>query len=420
MRRSVRQWTYALRQRQTIRLVRLLSAFALFIGLSSVLFHVFMALEGHTFGWITGLYWTVTVMSTLGLGDITFTSDTGRFFTLCVLVSGVLFLLVLLPLLFMQGQSPARVLRDLPKDTSGHVILAQYDALTSAVISRLQQYHIPYVLLVPELSQALHLHDLGLQVVMGEIDHAETFWKVRADQAVGVISTASNALNTNVALTVRDVAPAVPIIATTDDHTGIDILKLAGCSHVLHLGDMLGQSLARRLLGGDAVAHVIGQFDQLLIAEATAARTPLVGTTLRQSRLREQVGVSVIGVWDRGHFETARPETRITSHTVLVLAGSQQQLQQYDTHFCMYNISKAPVVIIGGGRVGRATGRALAERQMAYRIVEQRAERIQDPTVYTQGNAADEAVLRQAGLLDAPAVVITTHDDDTNIGSPGE
>jgi Trk K+ transport system NAD-binding subunit len=250
-------------------------------------------------------------------------------FTLLVLLSGVVFLLVLLPLVFMQGQSAARVLRELPKDTRGHVILTQYDAVTSAVISRLTQYRSRYVLLVPELAEALRLHDMGLQVMMGELDHPDTFHKVRADQAAGVVTTASDALNTNVAFTVRDVAPTVPLIATANDSVAGDMLTLAGCSHVLHLGNMLGQSLARRILGGDAVAHVIGQFDQLLIAEATAARTPLVGTTLRQSRLREQVGVSVVGVWDRGHFAIARPETPITPHTVLVLAGSQQQLQQY-------------------------------------------------------------------------------------------
>jgi voltage-gated potassium channel len=416
---SPTMWLYYLRQyfrqRQVILLLRFFGVCLLFVAAYSVLFHVFMAREGYTYSWVTGLYWTITVMFTLGLGDITFTSDVGRMFTLLVLLSGVVFLLVLLPLVFMQGQSAARVLRELPKDTRGHVILTQYDAVTSAVISRLTQYRSRYVLLVPELAEALRLHDLGLQVVMGELDHPDTFQKVRVDQAAGVVTTASDALNTNVAFTVRDVAPTVPLIATANDHVAGDMLKLAGCSHVLHLGDMLGQSLARRILGGDAVTHVIGQFDQLLIAEATAARTPLVGTTLRQSQLREQVGVSVIGVWDRGHFAMARPETPITPHTVLVLAGSQQQLQQYDTYFCVYNVLKAPVVVIGGGRVGRATGRALAERHMDYRIIEQLPERIQDPEKYILGNAADGEILRQAGLMDAPAVVITTHDDDINI-----
>ena len=175
---SPTMWWYYLRQyfrqRQVLLLVRFLGVFVLFVAAYSVLFHVFMAREGHTYSWVTGLYWTITVMSTLGLGDVTFTSDVGRVFTLVVILSGVVFLLVLLPLVFMRGQSAARVLRELPKDTRGHVILTQYDAVTSAVISRLTQYRSRYVLLVPELAEALRLHDLGLQVVMGELDHPDT------------------------------------------------------------------------------------------------------------------------------------------------------------------------------------------------------------------------------------------------------
>jgi len=189
---SPTMWRYYLRQycrqRQVILLARFFGVCVLFVAAYSILFHIFMAREGHTYSWVTGLYWTITVMSTLGFGDITFTSDVGRVFTLVVLLSGVVFLLVLLPLVFMQGQSAARVLRELPKDTRGHVILTQYDAVTSAVISRLTQYRSRYVLLVPELSEALRLHDLGLQVVMGELDHPDTFQKVRADQAAGVVT----------------------------------------------------------------------------------------------------------------------------------------------------------------------------------------------------------------------------------------
>jgi voltage-gated potassium channel len=195
----------------------------------------------------------------------------------------------------------------------------------------------------------------------------------------------------------------------------VDILKLAGCSHVLRLGTMLGQSLARRVSGGDAVTHVMGRFDQLFIAEATAAGTPLVGSTLRQIRLREQVGISLIGVWERGRFATAGPDTLIGPHTVLVLAGSLPQLQKYDAKFGMYNVSEEPVIILGGGVVGRATGQALLERKVAYLIVEQRTDRIRDPHQYIIGNAAERDVLESAGITQAPTVVITTHDDDINI-----
>ena len=54
-------------------------------------------------------------------------------------------------------------------------------------------------------------------------------------------------------------------------------------------------------MGGDAVTHVVGNVDELLIAEANATRTPLVGQTLREARLTE-LGVNVVGVWDRGQY----------------------------------------------------------------------------------------------------------------------
>ena len=56
----------------------------------AVLFHVIKtSVEGEQHSWITGLYWTLVVMTTLGFGDITFTSDIGRLFSILVLLSGV-------------------------------------------------------------------------------------------------------------------------------------------------------------------------------------------------------------------------------------------------------------------------------------------------------------------------------------------
>ena len=59
---------------------------------------------------------------------------------------------------------------------------------------------------------------------------------------------------------------------------------------------MLGESLARRVLGTTTKANVIGRIESLLIAEAPAMRTPLVGKTLQQSKLRETLGINVVGI----------------------------------------------------------------------------------------------------------------------------
>lgn len=421
------QFIYFLRSRPSIRNLRILLQFLLALAIMvivySILFHYIMAWEGRDFSWVTGFYWTLTVMSTLGFGDITFHGDLGRIFSVFVLLSGVLFLLILLPFTFiqffyapwMEAQSAALAPRELPEETTGHVIMTSYGPVTSTLIKKLKQYHYSYVVLVPELQEALRLSDLDVKVVVGELDDPETYQKIRVETAAMVVTTRSDAVNTNVVSTVRGISEIVPVIATARDPASIDILTLAGSTHVLRLDEMMGQSLARRTTGSDAMAHMIGRFDSLLIAEANVTGTPLIDKTLKESRLREQTGVTILGAWERGQFQTAEPEMQITPNTVLMLAGSRKELRKYDELFCIYHMIKEPVIIIGGGRVGRATVRALQKRGVEYRIIEQLPERIADDGKYILGSAADLEVLEKAGIMKSPTAIITTHDDDTNI-----
>lgn len=404
-------------------LLRFLAILLVMVTLYSIGFHYLMAYEGRQESWLTGFYWTLTVMSTLGFGDITFHSDLGRFFSLVVLLSGIIFLLVLLPFTFieffyapwMKAQEAARTPTRLPPKSAGHVIIIQHDDVTATLIERLNQYHYPYVLLAPDLAEALRLDALGYRVVRGALDDPETYRRVQADQAALTVATANDRVNSNVAFTVREVSEQVPIITTANAAASVDILELAGSTHVLQLGEMLGQMLARRLSGGEKAAHMIGRFGELVIAESMVRNTPFVGKTLRESQLREQTGVIVLGGWIRGKFETANPEMSIDAGTALVMAGTEQQLEHYNQLYCPAEATDRPVLIIGGGRVGRATACALAAQGVDYRIVELLPERIRDPEKYVLGDAADLAVLERAGIRETSAVLVTTHDDDTNI-----
>ncbi len=405
-------------------LARFFLVLSALIVLYSVLFHVLMLREGQDHTWITGFYWTLTVMSTLGFGDITFHTDLGRIFSIVVLMTGTIFLLVLLPFTFIQffyepwmkAQAAARTPRRLSPGTRGHVLLTSYDPLAIALIRRLEKYSFKYSLLVGDMEEALRLHDRGVNVLMGDLDDPETWKRAQVENAALVASTASDVVNTSVAFTVRQVAAKVPIVTRASEVTSVDIMDLAGSDFVLRLDDMMGQSFARRAVGSDAMTHIIGQFDELLIAEATAHRTPIVGKTLQENgRLLRELGITVVGVWERGRFEPARAETKIADNTVLLLAGTQAHMSAYDEFFCIYNVSITPVVILGGGRVGRATAKALAARDVEYRIVERVPERILDSEHYVLGNAADLAVLEKAGIRETSTVIVTTADDKMNV-----
>lgn len=391
--------------------------------LYSLLFQVFMRMEGRSeYDWITGLYWTIAAMTSTGFGDVVFHSVMGHAFSVLVMVTGAIYLIVLLPFTFiqfflapwMEAQAAARTPRQVPADTSGHVILTDLDPVSQAMIRKLEQFGPRYVLIVPNLEEVQRLSDLGFRVMLGELDDPETYVRARADRAAMVVATRSDAENTNVVFTVRSVAERTPVIATAMDSASISILELAGASAVMQLGAVMGRSLARCTIGGDAITHVVGQFDELLIAEANAARTPLVGRTLAENRISD-LGVTVLGVWTRGVFHHATPETMVEANTILVLVGSAAQLQNYDEHFAIYNVTGEPTLILGGGRIGRAAAEALEERHITWRVVEQDPLKVFDAQRTIVGNAADPAVLERAGIDKAPAVLVTTHDDNVNL-----
>ena len=413
--------------KQNVRLLlRYIFVLALLISFYSVIFHYLMAAEGQKHSWITGFYWVLVVMSTLGFGDITFTSDVGRLFSIIVLASGVIFLLILLPFIFikfffapwMDAQAKSRAPRELPPDTAGHVIITNYDAVTTSLIEKLTSYKQNYVVIVDNLHRTLELYDLGVYVALGSIDDPQTYKRLQVQNAALVVATNSDQVNTNVTFTVREMSERVPIFVTADSPHSVDILTMAGSSHVLLLYDMIGKSLASLTIAGDCKSNVIGRYEDLIIAQAPVIGTPLEGKTIMESDLRKLYGLSVVGIWERGKFTLPRPDTIIDRTSVLVFAGSAKSLDAYDEVYSFYHICKIagdPVIIIGGGRVGLAAAARFREREIPYLIIEKNSKKARPGDNYVFGDAADINTLEKAWFEKAPAALITPHDDATNI-----
>ena len=393
----------------------------------TVLFHWIMAWEGKDYTPLTGLYWTLTVMSTLGFGDITFESDLGRMFSVVVLLSGIIIFMVVIPFTFirfvyapwLEAQSKALLPREVPAGAKGHVILVGMGGIALSVLDRLRKYSMPCYLLMPEGSEAVELFDKGYPIVSGDMDTAVTYEKLCVRDAALVVALHDDMKNTNIAATVREVAPHVPIAASADHVESLDVLRLAGCNHVYHFARMLGRTLARRVFGPDSVSNVIGRFDELCVAETPAAHSPYVGKLLRDTDFRARFGINVVGVWQGKEYKPALPDTLIDDHSVLLLAGTSELLDLYDQESEAAeprNTEENPVLILGGGRVGKSVAADLSERRIPFRVVEK------DPALvppnnpsFIAGNAADFETLSRAGIGNTNTVIVTTHNDDLNI-----
>lgn len=403
--------------------IALMAALGAIVLSYTAIFHVVMRHESRSYPWSTGVYWTIQTMTTLGYGDVVFNGQIGHAFSIVVLATGVTILFIFLPFTLIQffyapwleARAAARAPRALPPETSGHVLLTAHGPIETALIERLDEFQTPYAVIVPEPAQALLLHDQGIQVMVGRLDDAETYRRARVDHASLVATTLADTTNTNVALTVRSVSASVPIVATAAWEVSVPLLRRAGCQEVVQLGEMLGRALAVRIAGQDGQTHVVGHLDDLLIAEAAAANTALVGRTLGELRLRERLHVTVAGVWERGRYVVGAPDVEVHDDTVLLLAGTREELAAYDRDVQNRRPPPAHAVVIGGGRVGRATSRHLADLGIPHTVVEQFPDRVRDPDRLVTGDASDPAVLERAGLARASSLAVTTRDDDVNV-----
>lgn len=407
---------------------KFLGLLAVLVSLYSVLFHILMLYEGREFTWITGFYWTMTVMSTLGFGDITFHSDLGRLFTTVVLMSGIVFMLIILPFVFIQffyapwleAQEKSRTVQELPEDTTNHVIITHVDPITLRLIERLTKQHIPYVIVLADQQEAHDLLDRGYTVVVGESDMPVTYKRLRIDRAALVVVTNDDLISTNICFTIREVNEEVPIITNAEHAHSIDILEFSGNTSVFQFTTLLGESLAERALGVGRTANIIGRFDDLIISEMLAKYTKLAGKTLAQSKIREKSGVTVIGMLEKGKFKAATPQTQITSQTILMLVGSKKQLQNFAESFSVHpqpQSDSAQILILGGGRVGQAVATTLAKHGISYHIVEKRPMKSGEMDNYhvISGDAADINTLKAACIDTVQSVIVTTHSDEMNI-----
>jgi voltage-gated potassium channel len=394
----------------------------------AVIFHVIKTLvEGEQHSWITGFYWTLVVMTTLGFGDITFTSDIGRLFSIVVLLSGVVLLLVMLPFMFislfyapwLEARVRLRAPREVPEDTQGHVIITEQDAIASALIERLKSEHIPYFVIEPDPAIAARMVGEEVSVITGDNDSSLTYERARAGAARMLLANCTDTVNTNITITAREIAPSLPIAAIAEEFDSIDVLTLSGATTVLPLKIQLGEYLANRVHTGRGEAHVIGSYRGLQIAELPARDTILSGLTVRETRLRETTGVNIVGLWERGKLRPAFPDSRIESDLVIVVTGTSSQMAALDALMPDDEQPPAPVLIIGAGKVGRAAARALTRKGATVHALDRSAAALEpmggEAAAVFPGDAADRHVLENAGIHSVSSVLLTTNDDAMNV-----
>ena len=432
------------RMRRNLKVLALYLLFlVVLVVVCAVLFkHLMWRLEGREYSLVTGLYWTITAMTTLGYGDITFHTEAGHIFSMVVTITGVLFMLVILPFTaislfigpWMENRLRYKPRLSLPEGTSGHVIICGWDPAVRTVARNLEAAGGSYCAIESDYQRVMRLDEEGVQVVYGIPTDAEVLEQVRVCQARAVVANLSDTDNANLVLTVRSLCD-VPVVAVVTEAERVDLMEVAGASHAIALRETLGSYLAVRATTRGVMSHVIDSLGELLFAEIPARSGPFIGLSLAEAAIREKTGASVIGIWERGRFSVPGPDTRVTADMVLLLVGTKTSLERLEG-----SAANTPaddlVVVIGYGTVGRAAAAHLARNGAPHVLVDSafdgrkatdacaltdkpdgRTSVVEGPLVrkVVEGDAIQKAVLEEALVREAMGAIVTTNDDGANV-----
>ncbi|RLM53596.1 potassium transporter [Halobellus sp. Atlit-31R] len=302
-------------------------------------------------------------------------------------------------------------------DVSDHVVICGYTPHTETFIAELDARDREYVLVEADAERARDLHEDDYQVIHGDPESAATLENARASAAVAVVADVADDANASIALAARDVDPDARIITLVQDTDLAQYHRVAGAESVLSPRQLLGESLAEEVpttVRTNLGAGVAIDEDFEVVELTIAADSDLAGKTVTEGRLREQFGVNVIGIWYDGEFETPiDPVDVLEEGTRLLVAGefSQVEALREATASTVRRFSSQEIILAGYGDSGRAAYEALAATSSRLTVLDVEP----DTNVDVVGDARDPEVLKEAGIEDASALILTVADDTTAI-----
>ncbi len=389
------------------------------VGTYTLLYHLGMThLEGDDHSIFRSFQTVVETFTTTGFGaDAPWETPWMNLFVVAIQLSGIALGFFTLRVIIIPLFTSAEVNLDnrlTPK--RDHVIICEYRRDSEVLLEELEALGIEYVLISSDEQEARQLSDDGYAAIDGSPQQAEAFERASIDSARAVITDAGSA-TVDTILTARSVRPDVEIITLTDDSALADIFEKTGADSVLSPHSVLGHRLAEKIVStfrtdlGDAVE--LGE--DIELTEVSIERgSALDGVTIRNSGIREETGANVVGAWIDGELELPPdPDAVIRENTVLLVAGEHEALEELSEFSRSVTSFKRPdrVVLAGSGEVGGAAEQVLEDAGIETITVDY--DEATDPDVV--GDVGDRAVLEEAGISDAGAMIACIPDDSQNL-----
>lgn len=267
----------------------------------------FMSIEHWSL--LDALYMTIITLGTVGFKEVHDLSDTGKGFTMSLIVVGVSvlgYIVGSLAQIMFEGQIQRVIGRKKVEKRiealRGHYIVCGFGRIGSLICREFFSHKLPFVVVEKHAETLEKLEESGYLHIRGDATQDESMLKAGIKRAKGLISVvSSDADNVYITLTARGLNPELFILARSSDESSDIKLKRAGASKVISPYVIGGTRMAQSILQPNVVDfieiatgsdHLDLQMEEITIPPDSV----FAGETLVSSGFRRETGVIIIGI----------------------------------------------------------------------------------------------------------------------------
>jgi voltage-gated potassium channel len=292
---------------------------------------------------LDAVYMTVISITTVGYGEIFHLSQRGRIFTMLLIMAGLGVILVsfgVLTQIAVEGSlrriwGRRRLEKTIAK-LKNHFILCGSGRIGSLVVRELREMNLPLVVIERNPQVVEELTREGVLVLSGSATDEETLEQANIQQAKGLIVTvSSDAEAVFIILSARNMNPDLFIIARDIGEGNERKLKQAGANRVISPYRLMGKRMVNALLR-PAVIDMLdtimfgGELDLAIEGTEVYSNSPLAGQKLRDSGIRQKLGLIIIGIQQANGniIFNPSPDEEISPGDTLISVGEMDAIRR--------------------------------------------------------------------------------------------
>jgi voltage-gated potassium channel len=326
--------------RRRLRLLVIIPAILLVAGTVG-----YRAIEGPNWSWLDALYMTAITLTTVGFLEVHELSPAGRLFTACLCLGGV-------SLIFYTFGEVVRIVitgelrRELGRGSmertlaalNDHIIVCGYGRVGRLVARQLQHQKRPHVVVERGVDLLEPLIEEEVPYVHGDATAESVLKEAGVERAAGLVAAvASDADNLYITLSARLLNERLLIVARCEDEAAADKFRRVGANHVVSPYVIGGLRIAQAVTR-PSVTDFLDQFTVpgqpvAQIEEVRLApESRLVGRTLAELRLSQELGLTLVAIRERGGGFVATPtdERVLEPGQTLIVVGHRRQLDELE------------------------------------------------------------------------------------------